>query len=175
MGPPSTEEEGAYYTPKINERLKGYASRAIEFGEDFDYDFQVNLPSGMVVHLSALMRTIKNRSGQVIKLVGTVQDITERKEKEKEITALAQFPSEDPYPILRISRNKVMYINKAGQKLLNVVESDQIPEILQESVKNTFENNHISESEAELDSRVYSFIITPIKDADYFIQHITGK
>ena len=99
--------------------------------------------------------------------VSILTDITERKKKEKEIIDLARFPSEDPYPILRISRNKVMYINQAGQKLLNVVESDQIPEIFQESVKNSFESNQISESEVELDSRTYSFIITPVKDADY--------
>ena len=167
LGPPSVEEEANYYTPNTNERLKEYARRAIEFGEQFDYDFQVSLPSGMVVQLTALMRSIKNKSGQIIKLVGTVQDITERKEREKEIFDLAQFPSEDPYPILRVNRKGVIYINDAGQKLLNVVDSDQIPEIFQESVKNTFESNQISESEVELDNRVYSFTITPIKDADY--------
>jgi len=167
LGPPSVDEEANYYTPNTNERLKEYARRAIEFGEQFDYDFQVNLPSGMVVQLTSLMRSIKNKSGQIIKLVGTVQDITERKEKEKEIFDLAQFPSEDPYPILRVNRKGVIYINDAGQKLLNVVESDQIPEIFQESVKNTFESNQISESEVELENKVYSFITTPIKDADY--------
>ncbi|KKM19701.1 hypothetical protein LCGC14_1652930, partial [marine sediment metagenome] len=167
LGPPSVEEEANYYTPDTSERLREYARRAIEFGEHFDFDFQISLPSGMVVQLTALMRSIKNKSGQIIKLVGTVQDITERKEKEKEIFDLAQFPSEDPYPILRVNRKGVIYINDAGQKLLNVVESDQIPEIFQESVKNTFESNQISESEVELDNRVYSFIITPIKDADY--------
>ena len=87
LGPPSVEEEATYYTPEINERLKRYARRAIEFGEEFDYDLQANLPSGMVVHLSALMRTIKNRSGQTVKLVGTVQDITERKKADEALKA----------------------------------------------------------------------------------------
>ncbi len=113
------------------------------------------------------MRTIKNRSGQIIKLVGTVQDITERKEKEKEIFDLAQFPSEDPYPILRVNKTEVIYINEPGQKLLCTVEHNQIPDFLQENVKNTFESNQITESEVELDGRIYSFIITPIKDQNY--------
>ncbi len=47
LGPPSVEEEETYYTPEINERLKEYSRRAIEFGEEFNYDFQANLPSGM--------------------------------------------------------------------------------------------------------------------------------
>ena len=108
-----------------------------------------------------------NEEGKTIGVIGLAIDITERKEKEKEIIALVQFPSEDPYPILRVSRNRVMYINNAGQKLLNVVNSDQIPEIFQENVKNTFESNQISESEVKFDNRVYSFTIIPIEDADY--------
>ncbi|KKM02146.1 hypothetical protein LCGC14_1787330, partial [marine sediment metagenome] len=94
-------------------------------------------------------------------------DITERKKNEKEIIDLAQFPSENPYPVLRVSRNGFMYINDAGQKLLNLVDSDQIPDIFQESVKNTFESNQISKSEVEFDNRVYSFTITPVKDHGY--------
>ncbi|KKM72626.1 hypothetical protein LCGC14_1418640, partial [marine sediment metagenome] len=85
LGPPSVEEEAIYYTPDTSERLKEYARRAIEYGEEFDYDFQASLPSGRVVQLTALMRSIKNKSGQIIKLVGTVQDITERKQAEEKL------------------------------------------------------------------------------------------
>ena len=108
-----------------------------------------------------------DNENRIISFQLTVHDITERKEKEKEIFDLAQFPSEDPYPILRVNRNGIMYINEAGQKLLNVVVTDQIPEIFQESVKNSYESSQISESEVEIDNRVYSFTITPIKDAEY--------
>jgi len=94
-------------------------------------------------------------------------DITERKEKEKEIFDLAQFPSENPYSVLRVNRIGVMYINKAGKKLLNIEDNSQIPKIFQRDVKEAFESNQNTVSEVELDGRVYSFIITPIKDTDY--------
>ncbi|MCK4286787.1 MAG: hypothetical protein KAX18_11320, partial [Candidatus Lokiarchaeota archaeon] len=94
-------------------------------------------------------------------------DITERKEKEKEIFDLAQFPSENPYSVLRVNRNGVMYINKAGKKLLNIEDNSQIPKIFQRDVKEAFESNQNTVSEVEFDGRVYSFIITPIKDTDY--------
>jgi len=110
---------------------------------------------------------IKDDKGNLIGVVLTFRDITENREKEKEIFDLAQFPSEDPFPILRVNINDVIYINEAGQKLLNIVEHSQIPKIFQESVKNTFENKKVTESEVELDNRIYAFIITPIKDADY--------
>ena len=110
---------------------------------------------------------IKDDKGNLIGVVLTFRDITENREKEKEIFDLAQFPSEDPFPILRVNINDVIYINEAGQKLLNIVEHSQIPKIFQESVKNTFENKKVTESEVELDNRIYAFIVTPIKDADY--------
>lgn len=95
------------------------------------------------------------------------KDITDRKKKEKEIFDLAQFPSENPHPVLRVNRNGVMYINEAGKKLLNIEDYSQIPKIFQRDVKEAFENNQNTESEVELDRRVYSFNITPIKDTGY--------
>ncbi|KKL92279.1 hypothetical protein LCGC14_1886280, partial [marine sediment metagenome] len=77
---------------------------------------------------------IKDDKGNLIGIVVIFRDITENREKEKKILDLAHFPSENPYPILRVNRNRVMYINEAGQKLLNIVEHSQIPKIFQESV-----------------------------------------
>ncbi|KKN12085.1 hypothetical protein LCGC14_1020080 [marine sediment metagenome] len=94
-------------------------------------------------------------------------DITERKKTELKIFDIAQFPSENPYPVLRVNRSEIIYLNAAGQKLLNVLEHSLIPEIFQEDVKVTFESNQITESEAEFDNRVYSFRILPVKDQDY--------
>ena len=350
LGPPSVEEEAIYYTPDTNERLKEYTRRALEYGEEYDYDFEANLPSGKVVQLTALMRSIKNKSGQIIKLVGTVQDITERKQAEeklkesemslrksqqelklknqisnvlltfpdenmfgkvlliilktlksefgifgyldedenlvepsltkevwekcaiedkikvfpkklwskniygrvinekkslfvnksfnvpdghipisnflgtpiiyndkvigifivankesdyveydvkqfesisnliapilstrlerdrieekrkkaeKRILNLAKFPSEDPNPVLRVSKDIIIYVNQASQELFNIHQGDIIPEILRESVKIVLKKSTAREIEFKTDSRVISLIITPIKDQDY--------
>ncbi|KKM89092.1 hypothetical protein LCGC14_1252130 [marine sediment metagenome] len=108
-----------------------------------------------------------DKEGSIIGGLSSGEDITEKKKKEKKIFDLAQFPSENPYPVLRVSRNNVLYINDTGQRLINTVEHNQIPDIFKENVKKTFEINQITESEVELDSRIYSFMITPVKDADY--------
>src|SRR5664279_1801447 len=47
------------------------------------------------------------------------RDITERKRSEQEIVSLAKFPSENPNPVLRLSRDGiVMYANSASSVLL---------------------------------------------------------
>ncbi len=82
LGPPTSEEEGTYYSPETTNRLREYASRAIEYGEEFKYDLEATLPGGNLVQLSALMRPIKDKNGRATKLIGTVQNITERKKAE---------------------------------------------------------------------------------------------
>lgn len=104
LGPPSVEEEASYYTPETNEMLKKNASRAIEFGEDFDYDFQLKLPKGKIIEASGSMRSVKDDNGKVIKLVGTVQDITERKKSEQDLQK-----SEEHYRTLTSNIPGVVY------------------------------------------------------------------
>ena len=129
LGPPSLEEEANYYSPEVIERLREYARRAIEFGEEFNYDFYITLHSGIIVHLAALMRPIKDKSGQVIKLVGTVQDITERKlaeQKLKESEKKYHDLYEDaPIAYFSIGTDKaIKNCNKAAHRLLGYTKEE---------------------------------------------------
>jgi PAS domain S-box-containing protein len=83
LGPPTAEEEATYYSPEQALRLREYARRAIAEGADFRYDLEADLPSGRHVFYSAMMHPIKDAHGRVVKLFGTVQDITERKRAEE--------------------------------------------------------------------------------------------
>jgi PAS domain S-box-containing protein len=75
--------------------LRDYAARSIENGEEFRYDLEAILPSGKRAAFAASMSPIINESGRVIKLFGTVQDITERKQAEE-----ALRESEEKYRLL---------------------------------------------------------------------------
>jgi len=79
LGPPTPKEEAGYYTPEQARTLREYARRAIEEGASFDYDIKARLPDGRAAFFAASMRPVKDAAGRVIRLFGTVQDITERK------------------------------------------------------------------------------------------------
>ena len=83
LGPPTAEEEAAYYSPEQAQTLHEYARRAVEEGQEFEYDLAATLPSGKRVSFSAKMRPVKDARGRIVKLFGTVQDITERKRLEE--------------------------------------------------------------------------------------------
>jgi len=85
QGPPNYEENMAYYDPDDSKRLQDHVQRAIENGITITGDYHVKLPSGKSVYHSSTINPVIDPSGKVIKLIGTVQDITERKGVEEDL------------------------------------------------------------------------------------------
>jgi len=83
LGPPSAGEEAAYYSPEDAERLRNIARRTIETGEPYEVDARLRLPGGRYADVVAIGTPVKDAHGRVVKLLGTVQDITERKRAEE--------------------------------------------------------------------------------------------
>jgi PAS domain S-box-containing protein len=96
-----------------------------------------------------------------------IRDITERKNIEKQISDLAKFPSENPNPILRVNREKIIYINKAGRDLFALAEGEKIPNSLEEMVIKASDENAMKVLEVEFSEESYSFNITPIFQEGY--------
>ncbi len=110
LGPPSPEEEAGYYPPEEAKRLRELARLATETGEQFEYGLMANLPSGRIAFFDTTMRPIKDKKGRVIKLFGTVQDITERKLVEEELRQ-----SEEKYrTILKEIEDSYFEVDLAG-------------------------------------------------------------
>jgi PAS domain S-box-containing protein len=62
--------------------LQNRVRRAIKQGQSYKIDFRIVRPNGQVRHVEGRGEAIVNEQGQVIKLFGTVLDITERKQAE---------------------------------------------------------------------------------------------
>jgi PAS domain S-box-containing protein len=85
--PPSSMEvvrrlhpEDAPYHPRMVER-------AIRDGTDFELDYRLLLPDGAAKYIHAVGHPVVNASGDVIELVGTAMDVTERKHAENALRA----------------------------------------------------------------------------------------
>ncbi|MFA4956238.1 MAG: ATP-binding protein [Candidatus Methanoperedens sp.] len=83
LGPPSVEEEAQYYLPEVVKKLHEVARMATETGKEYRYDLTARLPSGRIAFFTTSINPVKDEKGNVIQLLGTVQDITERKRAEK--------------------------------------------------------------------------------------------
>jgi PAS domain S-box-containing protein len=75
---------------KVNEDFE----KSLREKVDASSEFRIVLPSGTVKHLQAIRHPVLNDAGDVVELVGTVIDMTERKRAEQERERLRQLESE---------------------------------------------------------------------------------
>lgn len=68
-------------------RHEAVVRRGVETGEPFELDYRVVLPDGAVRHLHTIGQPVADANGRVAKVVGTSQDVTERRRLEEQLRA----------------------------------------------------------------------------------------
>jgi len=83
QGPPTTEILLERVHPEDRARLRERSFEGAHKSEEHRIEYRLLLPDGTVKHISSLRHPVLNRSGEVIEVVGTAMDITERKRAEE--------------------------------------------------------------------------------------------
>jgi diguanylate cyclase (GGDEF)-like protein/PAS domain S-box-containing protein len=98
-------------------------------------------------------------------------DVTEKEKIEQEIKDMARLPDENPYPVVRISKDfDILYTNKTGEELLNLWTEDSgeyqasYYRSLIKDIYNAGENKNI---EVELNNKSLWLNIVPLKELGY--------
>ncbi|MHC4239115.1 MAG: histidine kinase [Planctomycetota bacterium] len=90
---------------------------------------------------------------------------------EEDIKNLAKFPSENPYPVLRITKDgRVLYTNSAGFQLLADWGSEvdeYVPKHWHQYISRILASDQREELETTCADRIFSLTITPVVDAGY--------
>lgn len=131
--------------------------------------------SHLGVYIEVSTSLIFDENGEVIATVHIVKDITERKKSEEKVAWLAKFPSENPNPILRISREStVLYTNKAGENLLATLKTctyvkkgKPLPDQWLKLTIDTLDSGSNREIEFECGGKTLSLTFVPFADAGY--------
>jgi PAS domain S-box-containing protein len=110
---------------------------------------------------------IFNENGDPVGFQSANLDVTKRKQAEEEIAKLARFPSENPNPVLRLTKEKVIYTNKGGEILFNIKEGSEVPAVLQENLIKALVTNKAISTEITLKRLIYSLDFTPVSEEGY--------
>ncbi len=102
-------------------------SESLREGRDiYEIEHRVARKNGEIRVVFEKCEHIRNKSGKVIRSMGMVQDITERKHAEAELTRLASFPEKNPNPIVEINlTGKIQYLNPISKKVFPDLETKQ--------------------------------------------------
>ena len=122
LGVPDINEALAYYNPASLERTRDAFWQAIDTGKRCALEQEVTLPSGQMRHHVTVIVPVHDGQGQVYKLYGTVQDITERKQMEAErIEHLARLEA--------LSRNLVAIEERERRELASALHDRASPNL----------------------------------------------
>ncbi len=112
-----------------------------------------------------------DENGNCLRGTGFTQDITGRKQAEQQLENLAKFPSENPYPVLRIAEDgKILYSNSAGSEILrdwSCQVGEHAPKHWKNYISRVLENGISSEIEFTCSDKIFSLIVAPVVDAGY--------
>ena len=110
------------------------------------------------------------KTGDACKLK-IMRDMTEIETAHEAIKNIARFPSENPYPVMRVSRDGViLYANSACNKLMQSwgrEEKGLVPNAWYAVIQRAMESEHMAIYEESVQDDIVSFAIVPVKEDRY--------
>lgn len=125
---PSYPELLQWFFPDDSERLKQAIQAAIETGKPYELDLRRLQPDGSIQYLEVRGQPVSDSQGQVIRLYGTTQDITERKQLEQRLRSQAEFEALTGEVTQRIrqSLNLDEILTKTVHEVRHLLQADRV-------------------------------------------------
>jgi PAS domain S-box-containing protein len=107
-------------------------NKAVTEGNEFDREFRFCRPNGEIRWVHARSAATRSKSGEIIALVGTTEDISRRKSQEKELNHMQRLLTSVienlPITVFLKEATELRFVlwNKAGEKLLGYSNAELI-------------------------------------------------
>jgi len=131
-GPPSREAVFQRIHPEDRNRCRELFAKSLREKTDSADDYRILLPDGTVKHLHTIRHLVLDHAGEVVKLVGTSVDITERKRAEEALReSEMRFRTfvdhaADAFFVLDSERGTILDVNQAACTSLGYTREELI-------------------------------------------------
>lgn len=163
---------------QLNDRRKGmFTPESIEFFEGLGASIGVALKRKQAEEAlkqarDELQLRVKERTAELTNTIDRLERvIVERKEAEAKVLSLSKFPSENPYPVLRIAKDgRLLYANEVSSSLLSEWKcktGHRVPDKCHKLVIDALDSAASKNIEIEHRDRILSFSVVPIVNEAY--------
>ena len=167
-GLPTREAISRLIHPEDWDRVHGDFEKSLREKVDTSSEFRIVLPSGTVKHIQAIRHPVLNEAGDVVELVGTTIDITERKRAEEALRLASVYnrslieASLDPLVTID-KQGKISDVNAATEQVTGYPRSELIgtdfsdyftePEKARAGYQKVFNQGFVRDYELEIRNR----------------------
>jgi PAS domain S-box-containing protein len=100
--------------PEDYDRVISAMNSHLEKGTKYSVDYRHRHKSGEYRWQNSIGQAVFDESGKLTMMVGCISDITERRKLEQEVTHLASFPGQNPYPVLEVGTDGAVHFANAA-------------------------------------------------------------
>ncbi|MDB6066045.1 MAG: domain S-box [Pedosphaera sp.] len=157
LSAPSYREHQSLFTPESWECLRTAMERALQMGTPYKLDLEIIRADGQPAWTTARGEAQRDANGSIVKLRGTVHDITERKRAEEELRRKTVFLEA---LVHRSSIDGILVVDSQGKKILQNQRMADLWEI-PPSIAND-----------QNDERQLQFVMSRVKHPEQFIERV---
>ncbi len=176
------DQDGRLYPHESWQQVNAAVQETLQTGVGYELEVRA-ICNGAPIWISTRSEVVRDADGQILGLRGTVQDISDRKCAEEEIRSLAEFPKENPNPIIRASGDgPVLYANQPAIALLEAMgwhAGQSLPEELLRQARLVLEGGGKRDFDLLCPAgRTFSFTVAPSSRAgqvNFYARDITDR
>lgn len=153
-------------------RFDAAMGRAMKGEIGYRLDLRITRPDGQHRRLTASCEPERRNDGSVIRLIGCLQDVTVAEQARRRIETLAQFPAQNPYPVLRIDADGlILFANDASAELLadwHSAEGSPLPAELRQVAMRALATGTLQRAETTCcGTLAFTFAFAPVCDENF--------
>jgi PAS domain S-box-containing protein len=157
--------------PEDRERVLASYSQSIKEKSNQNMEYRIIKPNGDVRWVQRQGQIELDEQGTARRINGITFDITERKQADEVVKAIALFPAQNPSPVLRVSAAGILlYMNPVSDQLLQELHlrlGQPVPIVLENVVRKALEAAELQQAEYSLGSCHYLLTVTPVAEGNY--------
>jgi PAS domain S-box-containing protein len=159
-----------------DEEYRGYLTRLVadvfQHGRvEEDFETTIRRKDGQIRTMSWNERSLLDELGKAIGSIALGRDVTQHKKMEEEIRSLAEFPSENPNPVLRLDKEgTVLVANQASKAILrewNCELGQTAPKFWRDLVTETLTTGQSRNVDIEFGGRDFTFLVKPVVERSH--------